>query len=88
MWRFLELCAAGTGIPPAASRQAPGSPGLDSAVDGNWTQECADQDLDRDCRQDKKQSPLQKLSVEEDSEILMIPNEYDMYGMEYLIGQY
>ena len=50
-----------------------GSPRLDLAADGNWTQGCTDRNLDQDCRQNKKQpwtkrarpswSPSFKLSV-------------------------
>ena len=64
---FPEFCAA------AAVRQAPVSPRMDSAVDGNWTQECTDRNLDQDCRQDNKQGPLQKQAMDEESESLVIP---------------
>jgi len=66
------LSAAGAGVLPAAARQAPGSPGLASAVDRNWTQECMGRDPDQDLRQDNKPSPLQKLAMDKDSETLMI----------------
>jgi len=52
---------------------APGSPGLDSAADGNWTQGCMDWNLDQDCRQDNEQGPLQKPAMDEDSKTLMMP---------------
>jgi len=51
----------------------PGSPRLALAVDGNWTQECTDQDLDQDCRQDNEQGPLQKLATDKESKTLVIP---------------
>jgi len=35
---------------------------MDSAVDGNWIQEC----MDHDHRQDDKQGPLQKLAVDKE----------------------
>ena len=50
----------------SSCRAAPGSPRLASAVDGNWTQECTDQHLDQDCRQDKEQGPLQKPTMDEE----------------------
>jgi len=57
---------------PASSCQAvPGSPRLVSAVDGNWTQECIDWNLDQDSRRDNE--PLQKLAMNEESETLVIP---------------
>jgi len=46
------LHATSAGVLPAAARQAPGSTGLDSAIDGNWIQECTDRSLDQGCRQD------------------------------------
>ena len=57
----------------ASCRAAPGSPGLDSAVDRNWTQECTDQNLDQDRRQDSEQGPLQKAAMDNESETLVIP---------------
>jgi len=44
---------------------APGSPGLASAADRNWSQECTDRSLDQDCRQNNKQGPLQKAAMDE-----------------------
>jgi len=59
---------------PASSCQAaPGSPGLASAGDRNWTQKYTDRDLDHNQRQDKEQGPLQKAAMDEESETLMIP---------------
>jgi len=49
---FLDLHAVGAGVMPVAAKKTPGSPGLDSAVDGKWTQECRDRNLGRDYRQD------------------------------------
>jgi len=63
----------GTGVPPAAAGQAPGSPRLDSAVDGNWTQECTDRNPGQDRSQDTEQGPLEKAATDEESETLMIP---------------
>jgi len=45
---FPELDGTGAGIPLAAARKVPESPRLNPAVDGNWTQECIDQNLDQD----------------------------------------
>jgi len=59
--------------PTSSCQAAPGSPGLASAADGNWDQECTDRDLDQDHRQDKKQGPLQKPATDEESKTLMIP---------------
>jgi len=42
----------------------PGSPGLDSAVDRNWTQEFMDRNLDQDCRQEQQQDPLHKPAID------------------------
>jgi len=52
---------------------APGSPGLALAVGRNWTQECTDQDLDQDGRQDNEQGPLRQPAMDEESETLVIP---------------
>jgi len=52
---------------------APGSPGLGPVIDGNWTQECTDCNLDQDRRQDKEQGPLRKPALNKESETLMIP---------------
>jgi len=49
-----------------------------------------DQNLDHDHRQDNEQGPFQKLAVDK-RETLMTPQlqtEYDVYDMEYLVGQY
>jgi len=59
--------------PASGCQAAQGSPGLDSTADGNWTQECTDHSLDEDRRQDKEQGPLQKLTMDEESETLVIP---------------
>jgi len=56
-----------------ATRQAHGSPRLDSTVGRNWVQECTDRDLDQDRRQYNEQGPLQKAAMDEESETLMIP---------------
>jgi len=58
---------------PGCCHAAPGSPRLASAVDRNWTQECRDQNLDQDCRQDEEKGPLQKLAMDKDSKTLVIP---------------
>ena len=60
-------------VPPAAARQAPGSPGQDSALDRNWVQERMDRNLDQDHSQDNEQGPLQKPAMDEESETLVIP---------------
>jgi len=52
---------------------APGSPGLASTADRNWTQGCTDQNLDQECRQNNKQGPLQKAAMDEESKTLVIP---------------
>jgi len=57
----------------ASCRAAPGSPGLDSAADRNWTQECRDQNPDQDHRQDSEQGLLQKVAMDKESETVMIP---------------
>ena len=64
---------------------------MDSAVNGNWMQECMDRSLDQDSRQNNVQDPLQKPAMDEERETFVIPqlqNEYDVYGMEYHAGQY
>jgi len=59
---------------PASSCQAaPDSPELDSATNRSWTQGCTDQDLDQDHRQNNEHGPLQKATMDEESETLMIP---------------
>jgi len=63
---FLELGAS-------SCQAAPGSPGLDFAADRDWTQGCTDWNLDQDRRQDKKQDPLQKAAMDEESKTLVIP---------------
>ena len=67
-----RTCGPGAGVGPAAAGQTPGSPGLDSAVDRNCIQESTGQNLDRACRQDKEQGPLQKPAMDEESETLAI----------------
>jgi len=62
---FSELHATGAGILPVAARQAPSRPRLDSAVDGNWIQECMDQNLDQVRKKDNKQSSFQKPAMDE-----------------------
>jgi len=59
---------------PGARRcwAAPGSPGLDSAADRNWTQECTDQNPDQDHRQDREQGPLQKAPMDKESETVVM----------------
>jgi len=57
-------------------QQLPGSTrkswaGLSSSW--NWTQECTDQNLDQDHRENNEQDPLQKAAMKEESETLMIP---------------
>jgi len=69
---FLEL-GAGCWRPTSSCQAAPDSPKLDLAADRNWTQECTDQNLDEDCRQDNKKGPLQKAAMDEESEILVFP---------------
>jgi len=59
--------------PTSSCQAAPGSPGLASAADRNWTQECMDRDLVQDSRQDNKQGPLQKPTMDEEGETLVIP---------------
>jgi len=54
-------------------RAAPGSPGLDSAADRNWTQECTDLNPDQDHRQESEQGPLQKAAMDKESETVVIP---------------
>jgi len=51
-----------------------GSLGLDSAVDGNWSQECMDRNLDQGCKQNGELGPLQKAAMDEESEIVAIPH--------------
>ena len=70
---FPKAARHGRWHPASSCQTAPRSPGLDSAADRNWTQECTDCNLDQDCRQNKQQGPLQKLDVNEESETLMIP---------------
>jgi len=72
MLSFLEL-GAGRWRPANSWQAAPGSPGVDSAVDRSWTQECTDRNLDQDHRQDKEQVPFQKAAMDEESETLVIP---------------
>jgi len=55
--------------PTSICQAAPGSPGLDSVVDGNWTLECTNWNLD----QDRRHGPLQKLPMDKESEPLVIP---------------
>jgi len=63
----------GLWCPTSSCQAAPGSPGLDSALGGNWTQECTDGNLDQDHRQSNEQGPLQKVAMDEESETLVIP---------------
>jgi len=70
---FPDLHAIGAGIPLVAVGQTPGSPGLDSEVDGNWNQEGTVWNLDQDHKQDNKQGHLQKPTVDEESKTLVIP---------------
>jgi len=59
---------------PASSCQtAPGSPGLASKADRNWTQECTERNLDQDRRQNNEQGLLQKVAMDEENETLVIP---------------
>jgi len=44
----------------------------DLAVNGNWSRECMDWNLDQDHRQGNKQGPLQKPAMDEDCETLGI----------------
>jgi len=84
------LGAVGAGTLPATASQAPESPGLALAVDRNWTLECTDWNLDHNHRQDNK-LPLQKPVMdkrERDPRDPQLQTKYDMYGMEYLVGQY
>ena len=69
---FLEL-GAERWYPISSYQAAPGSPKLDSTVGRNWTQECTDQNLDRDRRQDREQGLLQKAAMDEESKTLVIP---------------
>ena len=71
--RFPYLGAPRAGIVPAAAKQAPESPGLDSAVDRNWTWGCRDRNMDQECTQDNKQGPLQNPAMDEEGETLVIP---------------
>jgi len=64
---FLEL-GVRRWRPASSCRAAPGSPRMVSAVDGNWTQECTDQNVHQDGRQDKEQSPLQQLAMDKERE--------------------
>jgi len=68
-----EFPRAGCLGPTSSCQAAPGSPGLDSAADGKWTQECMDWNLDQNHRQDNEQGPLQKPAMDEESETLVIP---------------
>jgi len=70
---FPRIACPGSWRPANSCQATPGSPGLDSAVDGNWTQECTDWNLDQDCRQDKEQGLLQKPAMDEERKALMIP---------------
>jgi len=70
--RFPEL-GAGHWHPASNCKAAPGSPGLALAVGRSWTQGCTDRDLDQDGRQDNEQCSLQKAAMDEESEILVIP---------------
>ena len=72
MLSFPEL-GAGLWCPTNSCQEAAGSPGLASAVDRNWTQECTDQNPDQDHRQDSEQGPLQKAAMDEESETLVVP---------------
>jgi len=63
---------AGCWHPASSCQAAPGSPGLASAVDRIWTQECMDWNLDQERRQNNEQGPLQKLGMDEESESLVI----------------
>jgi len=57
----------------SSCQAAPGNPGLDLAVNRNWTQECTDHNLDQDRRQDSEHGPLQKQAMDEETKTLMIP---------------
>ena len=64
---------AGCRSPASSCWAVPGSPELDSAANRSWTQGCTDWDLDQDLRQNNKQGPLQKATMDEESETFMIP---------------
>jgi len=55
------VSGSGQWCPTSSCQAAPGSPGLDSAVDGNCTHRSLDQ------------GPLQKASMNEESETLVMP---------------
>jgi len=69
---FPEL-GAGHWRPTSSCQAALGSPRLDLTMGRNWTQECTDQNLDRDRRQDREQGLLQKAAMDEESKTLVIP---------------
>jgi len=62
----------GLWCPARSCQAAPGSPGPESAVNRNWTQECTDQNLNEDLRQNNKQGSLQKPGMDNESETLVI----------------
>jgi len=70
---FSRAGCHGQWCPASSCEAAPESPGLDSAVDGNWIQECTDWNLDRDSRQDNEQGLLQKPDMDKEDETVMIP---------------
>lgn len=67
---IMELWARVDGIVPGAAEQTQESPGLDFAIDGNWIQECTDQNRSQN---NNRQSPLQMPTMKEESETLLIP---------------
>lgn len=67
------LQAVRAGIVLVAAGQTQGNPGLDLAGDGSWIQECTDWNQDQDCRQENGQGPLQKLAIDEENKIPVIP---------------
>jgi len=70
---YTEFPGAGCRHPASSCRAAPGTPGLASAADRDWTQGCTRQDLDQNRRQNNEQGPLQKAAMDEESETLVIP---------------
>jgi len=56
----------GASVSPAVARQKPGSPRLASAEDRNWTQECVNRNVDKDCKWDKEQGPFHKLAMDKE----------------------
>lgn len=67
---IMELDARGAGDVPAAAGQTAGNPGLDSAVDGSWIQECMDSNQSQE---NNGQGPPRMQTMKEESKSLVIP---------------